>query len=66
MLPIKFTYMSSEYEQKVHVTIIGQLKHHFTGLTLYRVMEEGQTGWVDNGYFLEEKIQEWLRARVEE
>lgn len=67
MLPIQFTYVSEEYnKQKVRVTIIGQHKHYFTGETFLRIREEGEYGWIDESYYGEDTIREWLKARVEE
>ena len=63
-----FVYVSEEYGglQKVHVTILENFKHHFTGETIYRIREEGEFGWVDEGFYCKESILEWLQTKVEE
>lgn len=67
MIPWYFVYVSEEYnKQKVYVTILSKFKHHFTGETMYRIHEEGEFGWVDEGFYGEETILEWLKLKVEE
>ena len=66
MVPWKFVYYSSEYEQKVHITILEKINHHYTGETIYRVREQSDSGWIDEGFYSEATVNEWLENKLEE
>lgn len=71
MLPIQFEYVHNWYfdgeiSDKRHVTIIGQLKQHYTNKTMYKVRVQMDTGMVFEDFVNEDTIQEWLSSRVKE
>lgn len=49
MLPIRFTYLEP-HDEKVYVSILDQIKHHFTGETIYKIRKEGERGWVSENW----------------
>jgi hypothetical protein len=49
MLPIRFEYVN-DIGTKVYLSILGELKHHYTGETIYHVREEGDSGWIGEGF----------------
>ena len=67
MIPICFEYVATQYcGEKVFVTILNQLRQHYTGETVYYVREESEQGWIDECFYDEETMQEALSKRVTE
>ena len=65
MIPLRFEYISKEYNgQRIYVSVLQQFKHHYHGHTVYRVRQESDAGWVDEGFFLAEHLLEWLETKV--
>lgn len=64
MLPVRFTYLDGN--EKVYLSILGQFKHHFTGKTYHKVRLEGENGWVEEFFYLEEVVMNLLKKRVKE
>lgn len=67
MLPIRFEYLTDYYPQeRVYVSLLDRYKHHYTGETIYRVREEGESGWVTVNYYQEKILQLILKRKVED
>lgn len=66
MLPVRFTYIDNTVhpEEKIYVSILGQLKHHFTGETIYQLRLEGERGWIAEHFYKEEYAKKMLEKRV--
>lgn len=64
MLPVRFTYL--ENSEKVYASILGQFTHHFTGKTIYKIRLEGESGWINEYFYLEECVMNLLKKRVED
>lgn len=65
MLPIKFEYVN-DVGSRVYLSILGELKHHYTGETIYRVREEGDSGWIVEGLRTKAHVDCLLRRSVED
>lgn len=67
MIPVCFEYVATQYcGEKVFVTILNQLRHHYTGKTVYYVREESEEGWICLRRYDEETMQFALSKRVTE
>ena len=66
MIPWNFVYVSEDFNQKIHVTIVYTFKQYFTGERMYQLRKDGEFGWVNEGFYSEETILEWLKHKVEE
>ena len=66
MLPVRFEYVRDDFGNKVYLSILGQVEHHYTGETYYRVREEGEEGWIREGFRNQLYVNFCLKHRVEE
>lgn len=69
MTPLCFTYRPASFSTSglIHVTILGEYKHHFTGEKMYRVREENQRyGMTHDCYYSESAMKRALALRVDE
>lgn len=66
MIPWKFVYYSDDYKQKIHISVLEKINHHYTGETIYRVREQAEFGWIDEGFYSENMVCEWLKNKVGE
>lgn len=66
MLPIRFEYVRDDFGNKAYMSILGEIKHHYTRETLYHVREEGEEGWIVDGYMTQTYVNNCLKRRVEE
>ena len=68
MLPIRFTYLykHGDNHQKIYLSVLRQTTHHFTGEKMLYVREEGEDGWIDEGWYSRRAILKKLETRVEE
>ena len=64
MTPVHITYL--ENGEKVHVSILGQFAHHFTGTTIYKIRREGESGWVGEDLYFERALLLLLNMRIED
>lgn len=65
MLPIRFEYIS-DIREKVYLSVLRQVTHRYTGETIYRVREEGESGWITEGFRNQHYIAWCLAHRVGE
>lgn len=65
MLPIRFEYFDKELEELIYVSILTQFKHHFTGETVYKIRQEGKSGFVFDTYISEDKLMELVEQRIQ-
>lgn len=66
MLPIRFEYIRDDFGHKAYLSILGEIKHHYTGETLYHVREEGEEGWFVDGFMNQTYVNNCLKRRVKE
>lgn len=66
MLPIRFEYVRDDFGSKVYLSILGEVRHHYTGVAFYHVREEGEEGWIKEGFKNGLYIENCLKRRVEE
>lgn len=65
MLPIRFEYFDKELEELIYVSILTQFKHHFTGETIYKIREEGESGFVFEAYIAEDELLKLVEQRIQ-
>ena len=65
MLPIRFTYLEP-HDEKVYVSMLDQIKHHFTGEVIYKIRKEGERSWVTEHWCEERYVKAMLNRKVEE
>lgn len=69
MIPVKFEYIEQPNEffdgERVFVTLLGRIKHYYTGEIMYRVRKEGTSGWITELYYSESDIRAMLKKKVE-
>lgn len=68
MIPIGFEYISNKYglERKVHISILRQFQHYYTGVTMLYVRKESSDGMMWEGFMPEEEYRRLLELRVKE
>ena len=65
MLPIRFEYVRNTLGDKVYVSILGEMKQHYTGETMYRVREEFTDGYINEYWVTTATMKAMLSKRVE-
>lgn len=65
-VPEQFEYWNQNCEEPVYVTVLKHHRHHYTDDIVYRIREEGRSGWVDERYCTKRDIARMLETKMED
>ena len=65
-VPEHFEYWDRSCDEPVYVTILKHHRHHYTDDIVYRIREEGRSGWVDECYCTKRDLAYLLETKMED